>query len=894
MSTTTRLVLATSIVTTVALAALTSTARAEADSPTARPRAFEAYAKLPLYFEPGSSSPQGPVDFVARGQGYAMRVTPQGAMLVLGRDKSGTTLRMRLLDASPDARIAGERALTGRINYFRGSDPSQWRTDQTVYAAVRAMGVYPGIDLVYYGNQRRLEYDFVVAPGADPGKIGLALDGAITIEPQTGDLVARLEGREVRFDKPVIYQPATPRLPRRDVEGRFVTRDGRVTFQVGAYDRGRALVIDPTLVYSTFLGGAGDDFISGIALDAAGNLYIAGTTLSTNFPTTVGALDTTCGTDGTCNHANPDVSHDAFVVKLNAAGTALVYGTYIGGSNDDGANAIAVDAAGNAYVGGSTNSLDFPVTAGAAQTLCAPSNHYDAQCNATTIANCDPLVFTNGFVTKLNTTGSALVYSTYIGGTGDDVVVGLAVDSSNQAHVLGAAISRATAIACNGSQPANLTWPLTGSAYTDPSQVATAVYQAVTKLNAAGSGFLYSSAFGEAPNGSSSNGMAVKGIAVGSDGKIYTTGYFTETVAPATLPTTTGAFRTTPPDSCNHGGCTYVAVFDPTKSGTASLVYSTYLGGSGSGGCCGDNVQGIAVDSAGSAYVTGYTASLDFPTTSGAFQTTNPHAPSNNTSGFVTKFNATGSALAYSTYLSGSSVETQPGSIAVDSAGKAYIAGRTQDGDFPLVKAVQGTMPGCCGTAFVSQLDSAGQHLLFSTFWGPGSQSGSRVATDGAGNIFLAGNIVNSSASYQTTTGAFQTTPPGNNDGYAAKFSLSGAQVSGCFQVGGQPLTNLGVSVTEQGHTTTVDTDSNGCFVNASLTPGSAFTLTTQKGPKAASASLAGCLQLEGSPLTNISVTVKQLLHKTKAPTDNTGCFSDGSLKVGKPFTLSLTGPVVP
>jgi hypothetical protein len=312
---------------------------------------------------------------------------------------------MHLVGANASAPGAAEDALPGKSNYFIGNDRTKWRTDVPNYGRVRYRGVYPGIDLVYYGNQRLLEHDFVVAPGADPRRIRLAFDGIkrAAVE-KSGDLVLQLADGEVRLQKPVIYQ--NTEAGRREVTGGFVLRNNQVTIQVGSYDRRRALVIDPVLSYSTYLGGNGEDFGSAVAVDGSGNIYIVGYSASTTgFPTTTGAFSQTCGgASVTCNTSSG--SDDAFVIMLNSAFVQL-YGTFIGGNDDDEAYSIAVDSAGNAYITGFTNSSDFAgTTPGALKSFMG-----------------------NAFVTEINPQGNSLVFSTLIGGSAREFGLGIALDS---------------------------------------------------------------------------------------------------------------------------------------------------------------------------------------------------------------------------------------------------------------------------------------------------------------------------------------------------------------------------------------------------------------------------------------------------------------------------------
>ena len=508
-----------------------------------QPQLLASYARLPLSFEANHGQTDRQVKFLSRGSAYTLFLTSNETVLSLSKPATPvarrridtvamgqevvenkpittTVLRMRLLGANPAAEISGLEELVGKSNYFIGNDPKKWRTNVPNYARVKYRDVYPGVDLVYYGNQRELEYDFVVAPGGDPQAIRLGIEGAkkAVIDAQ-GDLVLHTNEGDVCLHKPTIYQEVDG--AKQPIAGHYVLRDKRQAgFEVGAYDAARPLVIDPVLSYSTYLGGSGS-FESGIgiAVDSAGSAYVTGDTNSTNFPTTSGAFQTTFGGGFS----------DAFVTKLNPAGSALVYSTYLGGSADDRGHGIAVDSAGNAYVTGVTASTNFPTTSGAFQTTFggAPSDAY---------------------VTKLNPAGSALVYSTYLGGVENDQGSAIAVDSAGSAYVTGLTFS-------------------TNFPTASPIQAAKAGdFDAfVTKLNAAGS----------------------------------------------------------------------------------ALVYSTYLGGSGF-----DWGHGIAVDSAGNAYVAGQTRSTNFPTAS-PIQAAN----AGDFDVFVTKLNAAGSALVYSTYLGGSNVD---------------------------------------------------------------------------------------------------------------------------------------------------------------------------------------------------------------------------------------------
>jgi len=481
---------------------------------------------------------------------------------------------------------------------------------------------------------------------------------------------------------------------------------------VATYDRTHPLVIDPVLSYSTYLGGSGNDFASGIAVDAAGNAYVTGSTDSTNFPTTAGAF---AGVTG---------SSDAFVTKLDPSGSTLVYSTYLGGSGDDVARGIAVDASGNAYVTGQTSSPDLP-TANAFQPVfvggpadLGPAGPYD------------------GFVTKLDSTGSTLLYSTYLGGNDADVSFAVAVDASGNAYVAG--------------------WTRSSDFPTTPGAFAVSRTGAddafVAKLDPTGSALVYSTFLGGSNNIKTANPLDTgRAIAVDGSGSAYVTGY----TYSSDFPTTAGAFQTIF-GSGAFGHVAFVTKLDPAGS---ALVYSTFLGGTSGI----DEGLGLAIDAGGNAYVTGVTLSSDFPTTPGAFQSVSGGARD----AFVTKLNPAGSLLVYSTYLGGGKHDLAS-AIAVDAAGNAFVAGTTgplEDGcnssfpctdDFPTTAgAVQPVYGGGFRDAFLATLDSSGSALIFSTYLGgSGNDSGIGIALDSGANAYIAG--ATASSNFPTTAGAFQ------------------------------------------------------------------------------------------------------------------------------------------
>ncbi|HEY5838117.1 MAG TPA: SBBP repeat-containing protein [Pyrinomonadaceae bacterium] len=372
----------------------------------------DAYGRLELSFIPNKGQTHGRVKFLSHGPGYELFLTKTETVLTLHRPRASTAenlqsslLSLRLVDANKNANLEGGDKQPGKVNYFIGKHRQDWRVNIPTYRKVIQRSVYPGIDLVYYGNQRQLEYDFVVAPGADPARIRFQLEGAEqTNLDDNGDLRLTLAHGEVRLRRPVIYQ-LTNQGGREEVDGSYLITDKGIAFKVGSFDRSKPLIIDPLLIYSTFLGGSGTEQGLGVAVDSHGSAYITGSSTSTDFPLAAPLQGT------------KDSVEDAFVLKLNPAGTGLVYSTYFGGNGSDVANAIAVDSQGNAYIAGLTGSGSFPTTAGAFQT--SKSGSIDA------------------FAAKLNPSGSALVYSTYLGGDNNEIASGVAVDASGRAYVVG-------------------------------------------------------------------------------------------------------------------------------------------------------------------------------------------------------------------------------------------------------------------------------------------------------------------------------------------------------------------------------------------------------------------------------------------------------------------------
>jgi hypothetical protein len=667
-----------------------------------------AYGQLPLSFEVNRGQTDPRVNFLTQGAGYTAFLTPTGPVMELRQDNGGNVVSMKLRGANRGSHAVGLHKQAGVSNAFIGNDPSKWHTHIANYAEVAYKGVYRGINTVYHGDQQQLEYDFVVQPGASPGAIRLAFDGITgkSLDAQ-GDLVLHTSGGDLVEHAPVAYQVIAG--VRHAVASQFVLgRDGQVGFQIGHYDHGKPLVIDPvlSLSYSTYLGGAGALTKGvGIAVDNSGDSYVTGVTFSPKFPTTKGAFQTSGAFINT-------IGLGAFVTKFNASGSALVYSTFLGGISPAG---IAVDSGGDAYVTGST--YGAPPLKNAFQAT--PGGGGDA------------------FVTKLNASGSALVYSTYLGGSAQDYATGIAVDRSGDAYVTGV------------TSPSSTNFPTTPGSL---QQVVSSGYQTfVTALNPAGSALIYSTILGGATE-NLGNGIALDGsgnayvtgwspglnfrttpgavltgsaggafvaklnatgsalvyaaqlgdgkgssIAVDGSGNAYVTGI---AVAPD-FPTTAGAFQTT------FGTPTDAFVTELNAAGTA-LVYSTRLGGSGGASFLSTFPGGIAVDGAGNIHVTGITGSTNFPTKN-ALQAAYGGGEYD---AFVAEINPSqvgAASLVYSPYLGGSDEDEADG-IALDGSGNAYITGFSFSLDFPTRNAYQSqriaqtTKHASIGDAFVTKI----------------------------------------------------------------------------------------------------------------------------------------------------------------------------------------------
>ncbi|MGA3186989.1 MAG: SBBP repeat-containing protein [Bryobacteraceae bacterium] len=639
--------------------------------------------------------------------------------------------------------MAAEDRLPGAANYFVGGR-EQWRTDIIGYGRVRYSQIYPGIDLVFHGDEGQLEYDFILKPGADPGLIRLELSGQRSLSiAENGDLVISSAAGDVRWKRPEIYQ--TRDSGRVSVSGHYVVAGRTVKFELGSYDHQRELVIDPTLAYATFLGGTRNDLARGIALDGSGNVYIAGNTSSLNLQT-VSAFQPNFGGAST----SYDMYGDAFVAKFSPAG-ALLYLTYLGGSGDDAASAIAVDSAGNAYVTGATTSTNFP-------TMTPYQAHFGGLGGLSAVHSGD------AFVTKLNPTGNQLIYSTYLGGSLDDVGTAIAVDGAGNAYVAGATASPNFPTSAGayqavlhgaGGQPIN---PDFDAPAWDPGDAF------VVKLSA--SGQLTAGTY----LGGALDDVAFA-IALDSSGNIYVAGC---TIS-LNFPTTVGAIQRSfggsdPNNYFRNSGDGFVTKFNSTLG---SLLYSTYFGGEGD-----DLVSGIAVDSSGNIYMTGSTTTGTFQTSAGAFQsryvgyTSQVYAEQIFGDGYVAKINPSQTTPIYFSYLGGSSNDAGA-AIAIDSSGNAYVTGFTDSLDFPVAGGpLQSNLAGdgdqalyeAYGDAFIAVVNPTATALLYSSYYGGRyDDEAYGIALDANNNVYITGNTV--SSNLLTTSTAAQKTYAGGGDG---------------------------------------------------------------------------------------------------------------------------------
>jgi hypothetical protein len=691
------------------------------------------FANLPLSFEANQGQVQSDIKFLSRGQLCNLIIEPTSATLslydvdhsVASNERSGVSsvqtrnLLVRFVGANMDAEVVGDSPLKGTANYLIGNEPAGWRRSIPMFGQVVVRKLYAGVDLVYYGNQNRLEFDFNVAAGADALSIVMQFDGADMVRiAEEGDLVIRLGNREIRQQKPFAYQMAGSE--RRQVPCEYSMNSGGKTvhFRIGEYDKKLALIIDPILSYSSYFGGTGTDNAWDVAIDASGAVYIAGDTLTAQLPTTPASFQTNFGGSTT-------FSGDAFVAKLDGTLTNLVYLTYLGGMTGDAAQALAVDGAGNVYLTGYTDSTNFP-TANTTFTNINGNPHPELD-----------LHYLDAFVTKLNASGSSLDYSLYLGGSRAEQCYGISVDSAGQAYVVG------------GTTSSNLF--RLNAAQTNYGGGEDAF---IAKLNAAGQ-VLYCTYFGGT---NQDRGINIMGDAAG----FATIVGFTRSV---NFPVT-NAIQSNLNQSSNLTTArdAFVARFTPD----GVPVYSTFWGG-----IADDQGSGLALDAMANAVVTGWTSSTNFFVTSNSLPTA---VISNRTSRefFVSSLDLSGAPL-YSLIFGGTASD-ESRDVAVDLDGNIIVVGNTSSTNLPTTNTVGFLTTTNAGSndVFVVQFSPGGDSLLYSVYLGGRrDDTGYGVAVDPSGNAYVVGRTA--STNFPTTNSpgvAPFTRSQGSFDAFLAKVSI--------------------------------------------------------------------------------------------------------------------------
>lgn len=739
-----------------------------------------AYGRLPMHFEPNVGQTDERVKFVARGNGYSLFLTGSEAVLSLVKQGKGNVperaaaVRMQIDGASENAVVSPVEDTAGRSNYLIGNEPEGWRSDVANYKKVRYSDIYPGVDLVFYGKGQQLEYDFVVHPGIDPAQIGLRFEGIrkASVEKKSGDLLLETGAGTLRQHKPIVFQHIDGE--RREVAGLYKLDNGRVTFALGEYDRTKELVIDPILSYGSYLGGNAFDEGRGITVDAQGNAYIVGTAASLNFPTTAGTIKPQL-----LPNANNQNWYDAFVTKMNPTGTALVFSTYYGGRNgSETGTDVNLDAAGNILVSGTTMANDLPTV-----------NAYQSTFGGTDDA----------FAAKINPTGTAIIFSTYLGGNNTDLGGRIAVNRTTGTAVF-------TGYASSGN------FPTTPGAYKP---------QLCNNTPGSCNGIFYSGSY------------IVK---LGPNGDVVYSTLFDAGIADVTLdandnatfggtasagqPTTAGAFQ--PASSGGIDG--YIGKMNPAGN---ALVYATYLGG----GLQSDRLTGIALDADQNIYVTGRTENVGFPTTAGAYDVTY----NGGEDGIITKLNSAGSALVFSTFF-GAQGKDQPFAIGLGTGNDIFITGETLSGaNFPLKNSLNGTL----GNIFLSRMNAAGNALVYSTYLGVGG--GYDLAVDQSDNAYVTGHTTN----ILLTPTAFQTVlnnDPWNissKDGFVVKvaptdenattYSITGTVINENYGFNNWDYAPIVVTLTGTVNRQINIPYSGGAYNFSSLPAGGDYTVTARK-----------------------------------------------------------------
>jgi hypothetical protein len=646
------------------------------------------------------------------------RVSFAGDKKAVGKTGCSTeplaAIRLALMGSDRYGQPEGRQELASYSNYLIGSDPGGWHGHVKQFAEVWYPRIYPGIDLVFYGHNGQLEFDFVVSPHTDARQIAFTISDVPARthlrENTSGDLIIPVGEKELVLRKPLVYEgkrclsekrakTSAQVPPCKDLKGGKFRVQHRgssnvlVAFELPNYDHNHELVIDPVVAFSTFLGGSGADQINGIAADSLGNVYVLGQTDSPDFPVTPGVVQTTLTGSG-----------NAFISKFSADGSHLIYSTFLGGGGED-PHGIALDSSNNVYVTGETYAQNFPLV-----------NPYISQNSSGT-----------GFVSKLSPDGAALIYSTYLGGNAEGSCNAIAVDSAGEAVLVGRTFAT--------------NFPTVNASQSNPAGASDAF---VTKLNASGSAAIFSTYLG----GSSTD--YGQGVAIDASGGIYVAGI----TYSSDFPTTPSSYQ--PTYTSNPYGVSFLSKFSASGG---SLAYSTYLTGA--------QAFGLAVSTSGNAFLTG-TAGPALPVTPGAFQV----GPVVDTHPFVTQFDSTGSSLVYSTFLGSTGGSLDNGNaIALDPSNDAYLTGQTSSANFPLQNPVETSTPDGVPEAFVSELNAAGSQLVFSTYLGgqgnSGGQQGNAIAVDGSGNIYVGGSTI---VPQFPVLNAWQPTMNGIESGFITKF----------------------------------------------------------------------------------------------------------------------------
>lgn len=642
----------------------------------------EDYHKLPLYFIQNNGQLDERIKFYEKGNRHALFFTRRGVYFSFVNNQHSEVVKLTPLGIHKTPEIIAEDLQKNKINYFTGNNPGKWKANIPTYKAITYKGIYEGIDMKFYGNNRQLEYDIIIKPGADPSRIKFACSGIenLTVN-EDGNLEIYLKEGKFIQKKPYVYQEIKGK--RIEIDGWFKIKRSKIKdkigkpevrnlkskirnrkftygFQVASYDKRHSLIIDPIFVYSTYFGGGGPDCGRNIAVDLSGNVYITGETWSHDFVS---------HEDGAGGARFPD----AFVTKIDASGNSLVYSTYLGGSSDDVGRGIAVDTSGDAYITGVTNSPDFPISSAVSKSKRGESD---------------------AFVTKFDASGN-LIYSTYLGGDNFDWGNGIAVDVSQNAYITGWTDSE--------------NFPITSDTYRNTSGGYRDAF--IAKLNASGNGLIYSTYLG------GSNYDSGNAIAVNTSGSVYITGCTNST----NFPTISAAYG-------NYAGGYHDAFVAKLNASGSSLVYSTYLGGNND-----DVGYGIAIDTSGNAYITGITWSTNFPTIPPVYK-----GLRGNNDAFITKLAPFGNSVVYSIYLGGSAYDGGYG-IALDVSRNVYITGVTSSHDFPITSAIYKSIAGN-DDAFITKLSSSGNSINYSTYLGGNeNDTGYGIAVDTSGSLYITG-----------------------------------------------------------------------------------------------------------------------------------------------------------